>query len=47
MCAADTRVGVVLVASRNGKQILCTDCGEQIDVMDRGNALGFWRLKVF
>jgi len=26
MCAADTRVGVVLVASRKGRQILVTDC---------------------
>jgi len=27
MCAADTRVGVVLVASRKGRQNLGTDCG--------------------
>jgi len=45
MCAADTRVSVVLVASRKGRQILCTDCGEQIDVMNRGTALEFWGLK--
>ena len=46
MCAADTRYGVVLVASRKGRQILCTDCGEQIDVMNRGNALDFWKTEM-